>query len=139
MIFFFQAEDGIRDYKVTGVQTCALPISHCVSEPASEGLCAPYSPRGTFPASLYSNNLPADTTARSRGPARGRSQRSAAGAPRLVAEPAQLGYQAVSMLALNLDDTLSDATARAAQLLQPSRQLGELRFLEGQSADQDRK
>src|SRR5256885_16467106 len=28
--FFFQAEDGIRDYKVTGVQTCALPI--CNSE-----------------------------------------------------------------------------------------------------------
>src|SRR6266850_440478 len=27
IIFFFQAEDGIRDYKVTGVQTCALPIS----------------------------------------------------------------------------------------------------------------
>src|SRR5256885_11392947 len=26
VIFFFQAEDGIRDYKVTGVQTCALPI-----------------------------------------------------------------------------------------------------------------
>src|SRR5215467_15294911 len=26
-ILFFQAEDGIRDYKVTGVQTCALPIS----------------------------------------------------------------------------------------------------------------
>ena len=26
--FFFQAEDGIRDYKVTGVQTCALPICH---------------------------------------------------------------------------------------------------------------
>src|SRR5256885_2576456 len=37
--FFFQAEDGIRDYKVTGVQTCALPIwggsfngSHCKLE-----------------------------------------------------------------------------------------------------------
>src|SRR5256885_6793722 len=28
--FFFQAEDGIRDYKVTGVQTCALPI--CLSQ-----------------------------------------------------------------------------------------------------------
>src|SRR5256885_4383743 len=28
IFFFFQAEDGIRDYKVTGVQTCALPISH---------------------------------------------------------------------------------------------------------------
>src|SRR5688500_20171420 len=27
MFFFFQEEDGIRDYKVTGVQTCALPIS----------------------------------------------------------------------------------------------------------------
>ena len=25
--FFFQAEDGIRDTSVTGVQTCALPIS----------------------------------------------------------------------------------------------------------------
>src|SRR5947207_12535163 len=35
-IFFFQAEDGIRDHCVTGVQTCALPIS------ASQGLRAPY-------------------------------------------------------------------------------------------------
>src|SRR5215813_4022298 len=26
-VFFFQAEDGIRDADVTGVQTCALPIS----------------------------------------------------------------------------------------------------------------
>ena len=26
LVFFFQAEDGIRDYDVTGVQTCALPI-----------------------------------------------------------------------------------------------------------------
>src|SRR2546429_6291903 len=34
-VFFFQAEDGIRDVAVTGVQTCALPISvamlHCGS------------------------------------------------------------------------------------------------------------
>src|SRR2546426_58160 len=30
VFFFFQAEDGIRDYKVTGVQTCALPISYAV-------------------------------------------------------------------------------------------------------------
>src|SRR5256885_9000649 len=35
MLFFFQAEDGIRDYKVTGVQTCALPIS--VMAPTSAG------------------------------------------------------------------------------------------------------
>src|SRR6266542_5585325 len=30
LMFFFQAEDGIRDATVTGVQTCALPI--CVAE-----------------------------------------------------------------------------------------------------------
>src|SRR5690606_40435491 len=30
--FFFQAEDGIRDFHVTGVQTCALPISRTVPE-----------------------------------------------------------------------------------------------------------
>src|SRR5216683_6535474 len=29
--FFFQAEDGIRDLIVTGVQTCALPISETIS------------------------------------------------------------------------------------------------------------
>src|SRR5688500_20181878 len=44
--FFFQAEDGIRDYKVTGVQTCALPISW---EPLSEADRAAIGP--VFPAS----------------------------------------------------------------------------------------
>src|SRR3712207_8038516 len=34
-VFFFQAEDGIRDIGVTGVQTCALPIS---GEPGLEPL-----------------------------------------------------------------------------------------------------
>src|SRR5260221_8842849 len=33
--FFFQAEDGIRDHCVTGVQTCALPISRRVGKPPS--------------------------------------------------------------------------------------------------------
>src|SRR5256885_2480650 len=32
LLFFFQAEDGIRDYKVTGVQTCALPIFKNIRE-----------------------------------------------------------------------------------------------------------
>src|SRR5690606_40095317 len=32
--FFFQAEDGIRDFHVTGVQTCALPISSRSSRPS---------------------------------------------------------------------------------------------------------
>src|SRR3989442_5230301 len=36
MFFFFQAEDGIRDADVTGVQTCALPIYEEI-----EGWCAP--------------------------------------------------------------------------------------------------
>src|SRR2546430_11545188 len=35
LFFFFQAEDGIRDLTVTGVQTCALPISRAlISRPA---------------------------------------------------------------------------------------------------------
>src|SRR3989449_3637718 len=33
-LFFFQAEDGIRDVAVTGVQTCALPIYYPVRPPA---------------------------------------------------------------------------------------------------------
>src|SRR5690606_40877461 len=33
--FFFQAEDGIRDFHVTGVQTCALPIFHAGAAPSA--------------------------------------------------------------------------------------------------------
>src|SRR5215468_4526617 len=33
IFFFFQAEDGIRDRDVTGVQTCALPISMAATNP----------------------------------------------------------------------------------------------------------
>src|SRR2546430_4333950 len=35
--FFFQAEDGIRDLTVTGVQTCALPISRRGVAPRAAG------------------------------------------------------------------------------------------------------
>src|SRR5205823_12209324 len=34
LLFFFQAEDGIRDKLVTGVQSCALPISRIVLSPS---------------------------------------------------------------------------------------------------------
>src|SRR5437763_13978291 len=53
--FFFQAEDGIRDTSVTGVQTCALPIS--------EGPQAPQGP----PTPQVSNpsKSPSATTQRS--------------------------------------------------------------------------
>src|SRR5690625_5587420 len=43
VFFFFQAEDGIRDGHVTGVQTCALPI---LSQ--REGRAAPRRPRAPF-------------------------------------------------------------------------------------------
>src|SRR2546430_9746764 len=44
-LFFFQAEDGIRDLTVTGVQTCALPISLAISnavfmDPGSRSPCS---------------------------------------------------------------------------------------------------
>src|SRR5947209_10696212 len=42
-VFFFQAEDGIRDIGVTGVQTCALPIS-VLGMTKSAGV--EYAPRG---------------------------------------------------------------------------------------------
>src|SRR5205085_5755102 len=42
VFFFFQAEDGIRDLTVTGVQTCALPIfeerTRLLARPALDGL-----------------------------------------------------------------------------------------------------
>src|SRR5437762_10606714 len=37
ILFFFQAEDGIRDTSVTGVQTCALPISHAPAPRRGQG------------------------------------------------------------------------------------------------------
>src|SRR5437867_9548944 len=42
LCFFFQAEDGIRDRTVTGVQTCALPISRI---PEGFGLVLPHTRR----------------------------------------------------------------------------------------------
>src|SRR5258708_18912128 len=41
IFFFFQAEDGIRDDLVTGVQTCALPIWTWKAGPGSESSPAP--------------------------------------------------------------------------------------------------
>src|SRR5688572_32141699 len=54
--FFFQAEDGIRDLTVTGVQTCALPISRpcrrtwlmtCLKAPVCIASSAPAKPART--------------------------------------------------------------------------------------------
>src|SRR5690606_41884206 len=49
-VFFFQAEDGIRDFHVTGVQTCALPIYQKLDRP-EEALRAlvPFAKNGDGP------------------------------------------------------------------------------------------
>src|SRR5687768_14223443 len=57
--FFFQAEDGIRDVAVTGVQTCALPISHGKIE-GLDGVFG-YFARLTAPVDFQSvDDLPVD-------------------------------------------------------------------------------
>src|SRR6266850_4086512 len=90
-VFFFQAEDGIRDYKVTGVQTCALPISrgqtrlyhraHGPPDPRAQRVRRAHrgGPRASLPPA---------------GPARGRG-------PQRAAPPRR---QSVSGLARALDD-----------------------------------
>ena len=54
MFFFFQAEDGIRDYEVTGVQTCALPIY--LGED-SKNTVAIYSTNNTAKNTLFSSGV----------------------------------------------------------------------------------
>src|SRR5258707_11133174 len=58
-VFFFQAEDGIRDIGVTGVQTCALPIcinlctsltpAHIADLPTDPGTTGVVAPSGHTP------------------------------------------------------------------------------------------
>src|SRR5260221_13434875 len=50
--FFFQAEDGIRDHCVTGVQTCALPISWNVNSARLDPADSIDIPRADQPAIL---------------------------------------------------------------------------------------
>src|SRR5256885_2305797 len=60
MFLFFQAEDGIRDYKVTGVQTCALPISNVTAGrcniPRKSTIFTKCSPRNFDSASKFLAN-----------------------------------------------------------------------------------
>src|SRR5256885_5470637 len=58
--FFFQAEDGIRDYKVTGVQTCALPISPRSWKASWRSRPSPGSP-ATGPRSRWRPTIPTST------------------------------------------------------------------------------
>src|SRR5690349_22183651 len=54
VFFFFQAEDGIRDLYVTGVKTCALPISRRTDSCARSWWCH----RGDRPASAPGRSSP---------------------------------------------------------------------------------
>src|SRR5262249_59243619 len=56
--FFFQAEDGIRDWSVTGVQTCALPISLATANDAERaGILASFVEEAKALAGLYHPNV----------------------------------------------------------------------------------
>src|SRR5207245_8531205 len=63
VFFFFQAEDGIRDATVTGVQTCALPISSSPRGAAARGEDA----QGPVYAGGFSGSIAADEKARAAG------------------------------------------------------------------------
>src|SRR5437868_14579983 len=80
--FFFQAEDGIRDRNVTGVQTCALPISRGFPRDFSD--CLPRKPprrssRGLLRSSRWRKLLRAGWLSREIGRASCRERVSAAG------------------------------------------------------------
>src|SRR6266496_3184289 len=56
-VFFFQAEDGIRDLYVTGVQTCALPISFSTCCGVHARLDLPPSALSTPPVTSGTTNV----------------------------------------------------------------------------------
>src|SRR5256885_5351292 len=77
--FFFQAEDGIRDYKVTGVQTCALPISPWSASaiPARRRCTRRRSPRRRALRTAWSPTARGGGRSIARAPGRRRSARGA--------------------------------------------------------------
>src|SRR6266853_4979181 len=66
VIFFFQAEDGIRDLTVTGVQTCALPISVKIIkeyEMPAGASGGPYAVTVDGAGRVFANEIETDTVA----------------------------------------------------------------------------
>src|SRR5699024_11761369 len=55
--FFFQAEDGIRDRNVTGVQTCALPISLVARCMRASGVKPGYKVHNAYGYGLFTGGL----------------------------------------------------------------------------------
>src|SRR2546429_2444074 len=82
--FFFQAEDGIRDVAVTGVQTCALPISAHLRECCSRrsALAPRLAPRATGAIHpLHSCRSPTDAQGCSKSPQAARPDPSKSATP----------------------------------------------------------
>src|SRR5689334_6030835 len=85
ILFFFQAEDGIRDGTVTGVQTCALPISPIGSR-ESRGRC------GHTIATSRPGRSPPKLSVSSQAASRRRDGTTGhTGAPRVENKPGQIG------------------------------------------------
>src|SRR5206468_9578767 len=63
IFFFFQAEDGIRDLIVTGVQTCALPISAMTTTLVAMVRFALNIPRRARPCAKHTANAASDRAA----------------------------------------------------------------------------
>src|SRR5690606_39684994 len=77
--FFFQAEDGIRDFHVTGVQTCALPIYSAAAPRAKRfiRLDTPARAAGAAQGALLSRPAPASAIADPGRDKRGSARQSA--------------------------------------------------------------
>src|SRR2546427_9139177 len=85
-VFFFQAEDGIRDLTVTGVQTCALPIWRQDACTARRG------GTGTFPCRSGPGASPCRACARSGACPHCRAQHRDRKSTRLNSSHSQISY-----------------------------------------------
>src|SRR5699024_9392731 len=119
MFFFFQAEDGIRDRNVTGVQTCALPISVFELE---DGLL-PHS--AIYPIRSWISQVGSEGASLERIRARTLTGAVSAlpGKVNALADFAQSQEQAHSELAASLDRCFSAADSVLAEVFSDGRVL----------------
>src|SRR3989449_2148359 len=96
-VFFFQAEDGIRDVAVTGVQTCALPISRRLAPAVAPPSVPPAPPPRRRSAGAWVRPLSCRATASTTAPRSRPAQARAARPPRAdgsrAAEPLEEAQQ----------------------------------------------
>src|SRR5256885_2955566 len=103
-VFFFQAEDGIRDYKVTGVQTCALPIS-----PRGDGVARA--------RHLRDDGRPVDPVHRAATPGRAHPLTGSNG---LVYLYCPVNINAFGLILLGGSDMSRNCTLKAVAILNPA-------------------